>query len=644
VANQSEYFILLVLFGYFSLQIKNPDQDLSDLIDDCERFILRSFDAVKQSAMHIYHSALSWTPTSSPTRQLYECEFMTETQLVNAVSRTWDACIRIIPVTVGEKVKAIVFSPSGALIAAHGGCCVEVFNAFTGVNRATFDGDMSICSVAFSPDDGFLVAGLSGGTISVWNVQTGTMFQTFKWDMWSATYSVAFSPCGTMIASGNTDWTVQIWNIVSGGWECVFKGHSGTVMGVCWLPMWNQIVSASNDLTVRIWDVQKQTCLKIFAHYHDRVTDLAFSQGLLLVASKNGTANIYDPQSGDIIHVIRSNNITHSHFSIDGGKVLVASRNSGDIWDITTSTLIHVGSIKYNGEQATFSPDGTRLASIYGKFMKIWETGTRYNHHEASTHVHNTIDNIHISPDEQLVTLKSEKGANILDATTGQSLFTYPVADFLSIGFSQDLALVAFLVPLREVQIWNAHTHLHKSITIDYDVFHIALSPDGSQLASLSQFDMKLWDLKSKECLAHLEFDSPSGVQVQISFSTNATSITLSKNSGGTRNWLISPNHNIDLSRDSIKNSGCTQQDPAKLPILFVPTTEDWSNQDVSAPCQSYHCDTDDEWILDQDGRHILWIPPDERPRKIWNGFKCEKKVLIQTESGKVYYVNFLQS
>jgi WD40 repeat protein len=208
VADRSEHFILLQLFGRHSLLIKNPNPDLSDLIDDCERFVLWSFDGVKQSAMHIYHSALSWTPTSSPTRQLYERELTTETKLVNAVSPTWDACIRIIPVAVGASVEGVVFSPSGALIAAHGGRCTKVFDAMTGVKRATFDEDMYISSVAFSPDDGFLVSGLLGGTINVWDVQTSTMFRTFKWNMRSSAYSVAFSSCGTMIASGHTDWTV----------------------------------------------------------------------------------------------------------------------------------------------------------------------------------------------------------------------------------------------------------------------------------------------------------------------------------------------------------------------------------------------------------------------------------------------------
>jgi WD40 repeat protein len=558
---------------------------------------------------------------------------MTEAKLVNAVGPTWDACIRIIPM--GESVEAVVFSPSGILIAAHGRCCVKVFDAMTGVNRATFDGHKPISSVAFSPDDGFLVSGLWSGTMNVWGVQTGTVFRTFKWN--SSAHSVAFSSCGTMISSGGSDGTVRIWNMASGGCDCVFHGHLGTVTDVCWLATWNQVVSGSYDNSVRLWDVREQTCLKIFVRYRDPVIAVAFSRGLLLVASKNGTANIYDPQSGDIIHVIRSNDISHSRFSIDGGKVLVARRNSGDIWDITTKPRIRVQSINYSGDHATFSPDGTRVASIYGKFVKIWKTNAGYNDHEASTRVHGTIRDVYISPDGWLVTLKSEKGADILDAITCQSLFTYPVTDFLSIGISLDLSFVAFLKHKGTVQIWNTPTRLHKSIAVDYDVFHIALSPDGSQLASLSPSRMILWDLASEGCLAHLEFDRPLPMNAQISFGINGTRVSLLKNSG-TESWRIS-------SRDSITNSSTLRwRDHTKRPMVFDPTTEEQSNQDASMPCQSYRCDRDSEWILDQDGRRVLWIPPDERPRKFWSGFKCEKKVLVQTESGKVYYVNFLQS
>ena len=156
--------------------------------------------------MHIYHSALSWAPTSSPIRRLYERELVTETKLVNAVGPTWDACIRIIPVAVGRRVEAVVFSPSGVLIAARGECCVKVFDAVTGVNRATFDEHESICSVDFSPDDGFLVSGRLDGTMNIWDIQTGTISRAFKGSGY--TLSVAFSSCGTMIASGHADGAV----------------------------------------------------------------------------------------------------------------------------------------------------------------------------------------------------------------------------------------------------------------------------------------------------------------------------------------------------------------------------------------------------------------------------------------------------
>ena len=650
VANRGEHFILLQLFGRSSFQIENPDQDLLDLIDDCERFVLRSFDGVKQSAMHIYHSALPWTPICSLIRQLHKHELMTETKLVNAITPNWDACVRIIPPAMGACLEAVVFSPSGALIAAHGGCCVKGFDAMTGANRATFDGHESISSVAFSPDNGFLVSGLVGATMNVWDVQTGTMFRTFKWNMpWSSAYSVAFSSCGTMIASGNADGTVRIWNILLGGCNCIFRGRSGAVTDVCWLTTWTQVVSASNDHTVCIWDIRNHTCSKKFAPYHDPVTALAFSRGLLLVASTKSVV-IYDSQSGDIVHVIGSNDITHSCFSIDGGKVLVTSRNSGEIWDITTNTPTRAQSISYNGHHATFSPDGTRVASIYGELVKIWKTNAGHNHHEPLTYVHKKIHNVYFSPDERQVTLRSQKGVDILDATTGRSVFTCSVTDFRSIGISRDLSFFAFLegqistlTAEREglynngkVQIWNAYTRLQKSITVDSDVFHIALSPNGSRLASLSSFYMKLWDLASRRCVACLKFGMPLGQGTQISFGVDGTSVSLLKDGGDTKDWVISAHHR-DLLTMTLEDGVGTE-----LPMVFVPTgsAEKRSNPDASVPFQLYR--DDGEWILDRNGRRVLWIPPDERPQDIWNNkFGRRKQVLIKTESGKVYFVTF---
>jgi hypothetical protein len=157
VANRCEHFLFLLLFSHCSLQIKSSAQDLLDLIEDCERFVLLSFDGIKQSAMHIYHSALSWDPTSSHSRMLYQHEMVNKTKLLKAVGTTWDACIRIFPV--GETVQAIVFLEKGALIAARGFYWIKIFDCMMGANRATFHECTFTDSIAFSPDDDFIAIG-----------------------------------------------------------------------------------------------------------------------------------------------------------------------------------------------------------------------------------------------------------------------------------------------------------------------------------------------------------------------------------------------------------------------------------------------------------------------------------------------------
>ena len=72
--------------------------------------------------------------------------------------------------------------------------------------------------------------------------------------------------------------------------------------------------------------------------------------------------------------------------------------------------------------------------------------------------------------------------------------------------------------------------------------------------------------------------------------------------------------------------------------MVFVPTdsAEKRPNPDASVPFQFYH--RDGEWILDRNGRRVLWIPPDERPQKTQiHG----KMVIIETENGKKYVVDF---
>jgi hypothetical protein len=276
--------------------------------------------------------------------------------------------------------------------------------------------------------------------------------------------------------------------------------------------------------------------------------------------------------------------------------------------------------------------------------------------HGASTALNDEAIDIYIAPDEQLVAFKSKNGARcqILDVTTGCPLFTL-VDNITSVAFSLTsvACLRVYFNSVGSVEIWDTHNcRLNSTIKVDNDILNIALSPDDSRLVSLSPRHVKLWDLETKECLAHLEFDSALGGKAGVSFASHGASVSVEHN-GRSRWWHISPASHINwttsvLNSDGTKSwlicdgtmswltyypwtkpSGCRNEHR----MVFVPITEKQSNQD--APQQSY-CDKDGEWMLDQHSRRVLWIPPDERPQETK---KHGRVTIIRTESGKNYIV-----
>jgi WD40 repeat protein len=319
------------------------------LIDDCERkFVLWFFNPIEASALHIYHSALPWSPTSSPTRGAYQSQLTTEAK---AVDTTWDACIRTIPVY--DDVHKEVFSHDDALTAVLTVNRMKILDDVTGSCLATFDTQRSTYSAAFSHDDNLLGSGLSDGTLNVFDVQTGDLIQTFQrhpetvtsvafslsddddssfmsWFMslfsdrtvsvsdvqtpdltqefqghTDAVNSIAFSPCGTMIASSaRLGKCILIWNVSSGSRECCLNGHSDTARAVCWSAQGNKVVSGSNDTTIRIWDVARRTCSSIIRRHTKAVTCVDSFQDFVASGSLDGTVKIFDLQSGDVLQTI----------------------------------------------------------------------------------------------------------------------------------------------------------------------------------------------------------------------------------------------------------------------------------------------------------------------------------------------------
>jgi WD40 repeat protein len=608
------------------------------LIDDCERFVLGFFDVIEMSAMHIYHSALPWSPTSSPTRKLYQRQMKTEVKLVNATDAQWDACIRTIPVP--NSLIAIMLSQNGSALAVVSEKDVKIFETATGV--ATFKVDECALSVAFSLDGDMLVCGCGNSSVRVWDVQTSNLVQLFEGHV-DKVFSVAFSPSGTMIASGSRDRMVRIWDMSSRRCASILAGHLGSVWAVCWSGTGDRVVSGSGDNSIRIWNISTRTCLRVLRAHTKLVTSVAFSCDCSLVVSGSWdrTAKVYDARTGNVLQTIPTNATVYSvRFSTNGDKLLYTNWGKAIIWDL--SGKVKMSTTDYDGYCAAFTPDGARVASGSDGFVKIWNTEIGYSTSDSETVNHHSgeIDAIVFAPDGRVMVSRSWYNVKIWDTNSGNCLFTFdPHLSGKSIVFSPGSAFVARWSDDSYAQVWDVHNRtLVKDVQLDVEegYSNVALSPCGGRLVSQSSSQTILWDLGSGKRLACLDFDSPFLRESQITF--DGTSVFIHYGDDIIQCWRVSPARFSNHCDDSFSDSN--QFTSLALPLVFIPMQENSPHQITSVPKQ--HCRYEgDEWILDDNRKRILWLPPDRRG--LASASKCHgKKIAIGTyPSGRVYVADF---
>ena len=286
---------------------------------------------------------------------------------------------------------------------------------------------------------------------------------------------VAFSPDGTLLATASWDKTARLWDPTTGDCLRIRPSHTGPVRGVAFSPDGTLLATASQDKTARLWDPATGKHLRTFIGHDDQVRGVAFSQDgtLLATASYDGTARLWDPATGDCLSTLtRLGALTRLRaltgytspvygvaFSSDGTLLATASKDkTARLWDPATGDCLraltgHDGPV-YG---VAFSPDGTLLATASKDgTARLWDPATG-DCLRALTGHDGPVYGVAFSPDGTLLATPSkDRTARLWDPATGDCLSTLTGHDgpVWGVAFSPDGILLATVSEDKTTRLW----------------------------------------------------------------------------------------------------------------------------------------------------------------------------------------------
>ncbi|MBS4168456.1 F-box/WD40 repeat-containing protein [Parachlamydia sp. AcF125] len=322
------------------------------------------------------------------------------------------------------------FSPNSRLLITTNGQNVCLRDPQTGLFIKTLEKNMPYGgSIFFSPNSQRIIV-KRPESISLWNALTREKLKVLEEGGWGL--KVSFSPDSKwFITYGNLPYAC-LWDAQTGKRIHSLGDDIGLGTHLLFSPDSKRIVTATNT-RIQLWNIQTGVCLKKLekGSWPARITFSPNSKWLAVAITSNEIAGnhdtqVWDTETGKCLHHFEEDVFSATRlvsFSSNSERIVTIRSNCVCLWDVVTGNCLRKLEIEGWYFNASFSPDGKRLAvleELEEYVLQLWDAQT--GECLKSERLENPFM-IEFSPCSQWIVVSIEQETQLWDAKTGQCLY-----------------------------------------------------------------------------------------------------------------------------------------------------------------------------------------------------------------------------
>ncbi len=284
--------------------------------------------------------------------------------------------------TTGTPIRALSFSPSGALLASgYDDHTVGLWRLEDYSHVATLKGHTSsVRSVRFAPQGGLLATGSDDETVRLWRAADGAALRQLRVPG-CPVESIAFSPDGGLLAVGGWGSAITLCAVegdrirVTGTLPCPF------VHSLSFSPDGLLLAAGCYDGAVYLWSVGDNQPLPPLTGFPTFILSLAFSpDGARLAASCHTSVRLWRMTDRKPIDLLQGHAgpVHGVAFSPDSRLIATGSEDKTvRLWRVSDGTMVPIP-LEHRGGVASlcYSPDGSTLATgSHDGRIYLWTIG-----------------------------------------------------------------------------------------------------------------------------------------------------------------------------------------------------------------------------------------------------------------------------